>query len=93
MQKIARCNYVAYLWKHADMRDPLENMQPTDHDWEEVDGVYLPIWFTGRQMPAVLSKTLEPEDDTDAEENDCEEIDNFTDDESDDERESHEDGE
>jgi hypothetical protein len=93
MQKIARCNYVAYLWKHADMRDPLENMQPTDHGWKEVDGVYLPLWFTGSQMPAVLSETMEPEDVTDAEEDDCDERDNFTDDESEDERESDEDGE
>ena len=93
MQKIARCNYVAYLWKYADIRDPLEYMEPTDHGRREVDGVYLPLWFTGSQMPAVLSETMEPEDVTDAEEDDCDERDNFTDDESEDESESDEDEE
>ena len=34
MQNIARCNYVAHLWKHAHLRDPLENIQPTDHGWK-----------------------------------------------------------
>ena len=91
MQKIARCNYVTYLWKHADMKDPLENMEPTDHGWREVDGVYLPVWFTGSQMPAVLSDTMQPQDVAEAEEDDNDDIDNFTDDESEDE--SDEDGE
>ena len=40
IQKLARCNYVAYLWKHAHLRDPLINMQPTDHGWKEDNGVY-----------------------------------------------------
>ncbi|KAG1648372.1 hypothetical protein GQR58_029891 [Nymphon striatum] len=35
VQKLARCNYVAYLWKHENLRDPLENIQPTDHGWKE----------------------------------------------------------
>lgn len=92
LQKIARCNYVTYLWKHADKRDPLENMQPTDHGWKDVDGIYMPIWFTGSQMPAVLSETMEPEDVADADEDDDDDITNF-DDESDDESESDEDEE
>ena len=60
--EMARCNYVAYLWKHAHLRDPLTNMQPTDHGWKEDNGVFLPLWFTGSHMPNVLSETMDPTD-------------------------------
>ena len=93
MQKIARCNYVAYLWKHANLRDPLENIQPTDHGWKEVDGVYVPVWFTGSQIPAVLSETMEQEDVVDEDEDDGDDMDGFTDDESEDETDSEDDRE
>ncbi|KAG1693768.1 Peripheral-type benzodiazepine receptor-associated protein 1 [Nymphon striatum] len=62
VQKLARCNYVAYLWKHANLRDPLENIQPTDYGWKEVNGIFLPVWFTGSQMPTILAETIAPED-------------------------------
>jgi len=88
LQKLARCNYVAYLWKHAHLRDPLQNIQPTDHGWKEVNGAFVPIWFTGSQTPNVLSETMEPEDvtDRDEDEDDDDDDDNdcFTDDDSDD---------
>ena len=58
MQKLARCNYVANLWKHAHLRDPLANMQPTDHGWKEDNGVFLPLWFTGSHIPTVLLKQI-----------------------------------
>ena len=73
------------------MKDPLENMEPTDHGWREINGVYLPVWFTGSQMTAVLSDTMQPEDVAEAEEDDNDDIHNFIDDESEDE--SDEDGE
>ncbi|CAM1325024.1 Uncharacterised protein g8847 [Pycnogonum litorale] len=86
MQKLARCNYVAYLWKHAHLRDPLENIQPTDHLWKEVNGDFVPLWFTGSQMPTMLSKTIEPEDVTDEDEDDDDDDnDCITDDDSEDE--------
>jgi len=61
--------------------------------WKHVNGAFVPIWFTGSQMPNVLSETMEPEDvkdrdedadadaddDDDDDDNDC-----FTDDDSDD---------
>ena len=53
---------MTYLWKHAHLRDPLENIQPTDHGWKEVNGVFVPLWFTCSQMSTVLSETMEPED-------------------------------
>ena len=75
VQKLARCNYVAYLWKHAHLRDPLEDIQPTDHGWKKVNGVFVPLWFTCSQMPTVFSETMEPEDVLDEDEgdddNDC----------------------
>ncbi|CAM1323931.1 Uncharacterised protein g8524 [Pycnogonum litorale] len=87
MRKLARCNYVAYLWKHAHLRDPLENIPPTDHGWKEVNGDFVPLWFTGSQMPTMLSKTMEPEDvtdrDDDDDDNDC-----ITEDDSEDEEDS-----
>jgi len=90
MQKLARCNYVAYLWKHAHLRDPLENIQPTDHGWKEVNGDFVPLWFTGSQMPTILSKTMEPEDVTDGDEDD-DDNDCITDDDSEDEEDSDDD--
>ena len=48
-QKMARCNYVAFLWKNAHLMNSLENLEPTDHGWREVNGVYLPCWFIGNQ--------------------------------------------
>ena len=90
LQKFARCNYVAYLWKHAHLRHPLENMQPTDHGWKEVNGVLEPVWFIGSQMPTVLSDTMEL-DDVIEEEDDDDDNDSITDDDSDDNGDSDED--
>ena len=90
-QKMRRCNYVAYLWKHAHLKDPLENIQPTDHGWKEVNGVFLPLWFTGSQMPTVLSETIGPEDITDVEEDDSDN-DSISDSESEDEDDSDDGG-
>jgi hypothetical protein len=70
LQKFARSNYVAYLWKHAERKDPLDHMDPTDHGWKEVDGLFAPVWFTGPQMPSTLSKTMIPEDIADLDESD-----------------------
>ena len=61
VQTLARCNYVAYLWKHAHLKHPLYNTQPTDQGWKEVSGVYLPLWFSGSQMTTLLSATIEQE--------------------------------
>ena len=63
IQNMARCNYVAYLWKHAHLRDPQDKIQPTDHGWKEVNGIFLPVWFTGSQIPTILSETIEPDED------------------------------
>ena len=79
LQKFARCNYVAYLWKHAERRDPLENMHPTDHGWKELNGIYFPIWFTGSQMPSTLSMSMTPEDVAEEDENDDDDQDNDSD--------------
>ena len=62
LQKLVRCNYVAFLWKHAGEKDPLKNMKPTDHGWKDSNGFYVPVWFTGRQMPNLLSATMDPTD-------------------------------
>ena len=62
LQKMKRCNFVAYIWKHAHLKDPLENIQPTDHGYREVNGIFIPIWFTGTQIPTILSETMESKD-------------------------------
>ena len=60
-QKIMRCNYVAYMWKHATEKDPLQNIDPAAHE----DGTYLPIWFSGQQLPQDLSDTMDYSDTVD----------------------------
>ena len=58
-----RCNFVAYIiWKHDHFKAPLEKMQPTDHGYKEVNGFFLPIWFTGSQIPIILSEIMESKD-------------------------------
>jgi len=69
-KKITADSYVAYLWKHAHLRDPFHNTQPTDHGWKGVNRVFVPLWFTGSQMPTVLSETMEPNDVTDENDDD-----------------------
>ncbi len=86
VQKLARCNlYVAYLWKHANEKDPIRSMKPTDHGWKESNGIFVPVWFTGRQMPTILSTTMDPTDiSNEEEEDDDDDDDNGDDDDSDD---------
>jgi hypothetical protein len=50
---------VAYL-EACTSRRPIENKQPTSHGWKEV--FFLPLWFTGSQMPTMLYVTIEPDD-------------------------------
>jgi hypothetical protein len=58
VQKLTGCKYVAYLWKHAHLRDTLQNIQPqimggkrlTDHS-----GLLAFIY-------AMLAETMEPQD-------------------------------
>ena len=45
MLKFARSNYVAYLWKHAYMRDPLKDISPTEHGWKEENGIFQPSLY------------------------------------------------
>ena len=73
MQKLAWCNYVAYLWKHAHLRDPLVSMEPTNHGWKEENGYFLTHWFRGSQMPSILSETMEPTNFSDREDIDNDE--------------------
>jgi hypothetical protein len=61
VQKLARCKYVAYFWKHASLRDPVENIQPTDHGWKEVNRVFDQSGLLTFRY-AMLSETMEPED-------------------------------
>ena len=79
--------FVAYIWKHAHLKDPLENMQPTDHGYKEVNGIFLPIWFTGSQIPTILSEIMESKNIEDVDEvedsDDIERINDFDSDDSD----------
>jgi len=67
---------VAYLWKHAHIRDPLATMQPTDHGLKEENRVFLPLWFAGSQMPTMISETMHPTDFSDKENDDDDEDNN-----------------
>ena len=87
-QKLARCNYVAYLWKCAHRRDPLANINPTDHDWKEINEVFLPLWITGSQIPTMLSENIDPTDFSDGEDDNDEGRDSITEDDSEDEDDS-----
>ena len=82
MQKLARCNYVAYLWKHAHLGDPLVSMEPTNHGaGKRRMDYFLPHWFRGSQMPSMLSETMEPTDFSDREDDDDDEDNDIIDDE------------
>ena len=71
----------------SDLRDPLANIQPTDHGWKETMEFFLPLWFTGSHMPNVLSETMDPTDISDGKDDDDdndEDNDNITEEESED---------
>ncbi len=76
-------------------------MKPTDHGWKESNGIFVPVWFTGRQMPIILSATMDPtdisneeeeddddDDDDDGDDDDSDDNENDTEDVSDDENDS-----
>ena len=54
--------FCGLYWKHAHLKDPLENIQPTDHGYREVNGIFILIWFTVSQIPTILSETMESKD-------------------------------
>ena len=59
-QKIKRTNYIVRMWKRSSDKNPLDGTpSPTEQGWEEKDGVYKPVWFTGDQLPTDLSKHIE----------------------------------
>ena len=68
-QWLKRCNYVTYLWKHATNKDPVGGIDVTDHGWEDVDGMFKPVWFVGDQIPTVLSTTIQSSDIIESDEN------------------------
>ena len=74
-QKFLRCNYVAYMWKHAHIQDPLPDTSPTMHGWQESEGLYIPVLFKGSQVPLNLSETItssdRPEDEESDNDEDC----------------------
>lgn len=62
VQKRTRSKYVTYMWKNGHQKDPLANVQPTDHGWKEVNGVYLPI-SPGTMHPDDLVAVEDDDDD------------------------------
>ena len=61
-QKILTCDYVAYMWRHAYLQNPLPDTPPTMHGWQESVGLYLPARSTGSQVPKNLAKTINSSD-------------------------------
>ena len=56
--KIARANYVCYLWKHAHQHDPAPEYAPTDCGWELKNAKYNIKWYSGAQMPESVSGNI-----------------------------------
>ena len=65
--KIARSNYVCYLWKHAHQYNPAPDINPLDCGWELNAGKFSMKWYDGEQMPESVSGSI------DGEENDLDE--------------------
>ena len=51
--KLDHCNYVAYMWKHLHLADPMCSMDLTEHGWKEDNGMLKPIWCHGPQLPGI----------------------------------------
>ena len=58
LEKIRRSNYVAYMWKRANLSDP-RLPDPEESGWVKKDSKYQLNWYTGNQLPSNLQANLE----------------------------------
>ena len=58
-QKMKRCNFVSYMWKHAHLKDPMKDIQAKDHGYQEENGTISIKWYVGSHMPSNLAGTIE----------------------------------
>ena len=61
LQKIARVNYVTYIWKHAHEKHPNEDFNPEESGWKLSDGHYTINWYDGKEIPNDICLHLDEE--------------------------------
>ena len=49
-----RVQLVSTIWGKASSPEPAHNLNPLDYGWNEKNGYYVPIWFTGPTLPKDL---------------------------------------
>ena len=57
-QKIARSNYVSYIWKHVNVANPAEGLDPLKSAWKLHDGKYAIHWYDSDPMPENVSANI-----------------------------------
>ena len=62
LQKLKRCNFVTYFWKHANLKNPLGNIHPAENGYRDDKDIFKMIWYTGSQIPSILFDTMESKD-------------------------------
>ena len=58
-QKMKKCYFVSYMWKHAHLKDPMKDIQAKDHGYQEENGTISIKWYVGSHMPSNLAGTIE----------------------------------
>lgn len=53
-QKVKRSNAVAWMWKRANLSNPLEDIDPTCHGWNLENGKYQVKWYEGSMSPEFI---------------------------------------
>lgn len=57
-KKLQRAHYVSILWGKADLAHPRDGLDPLNYGWKEINGCYIPEWFTGPALPNDLFKEV-----------------------------------
>ena len=60
-QKMKRCNFVSYMWKHAHLKDPMKDIQARDHGYKEENEIISIKCYVGSQLPSNIAGTIAAE--------------------------------
>jgi hypothetical protein len=59
--KIKRANYVATIWKQADLKNPGSTLDPEHCGWEKAEDGYKLKWYDCEQLPKEMLDILQKE--------------------------------
>ena len=62
IMKIARANYVTYIWKYKHLHEPDAGVNQLDSRWELKDDKFAMVWYDGPQMPETMASDLYEDD-------------------------------